>query len=58
MGCGAGDGQSRICDNRIDIEYELVDACEEPCELDDDRETLFPGVETDDIIPHDSRCAC
>jgi len=38
--------------------YELVDACEEPCEFVDDRETLLPGVELDDIILHDSRCAC
>ncbi len=57
-GCGPGDGQSRICDNRIDIEYELVDACEEPCTFVDDRETLFPGVQLEDIILHDSRCAC
>ena len=58
MGCGPGDGQSQICDNRIDIEYELVEACEEPCEFVDDRATRLPGVELEDIILHDSRCAC
>jgi hypothetical protein len=57
-GCGPGDGQSRLCDNRIDIEYELVDACQEPCEFVDDRETRFPGVDLEDIILHDSRCEC
>ena len=57
-GCGAGDGQSRVCDNRVEIEYELVDACEEPCDFVDDGETRFPGMDLEDIILHDSHCEC
>jgi hypothetical protein len=57
-GCGPGDGESRICDNRVDIEYELVDACQAPCEFVDDGETRFPGVDLEGIILHDSRCEC
>lgn len=59
IGCGPGDGASRICDHRIDIEYALVEPCEAPCELVDDRETRYPGVELGgDVILRGSRCAC
>jgi hypothetical protein len=58
MGCGSGDGVSRIDDNRIDIEYVLVEPCEPPCEFVDDRDTRFPGVDLGDVILRENRCEC
>ena len=57
-GCGPGDGDSRIDDNRLEIEYVLVDPCEPPCEFVDDRETRFPGLALDDVILRESHCEC
>lgn len=57
-GCGPGDGDSRIDDNHIEIEYVLVDPCEPPCDFVDDRETRAPALEGDDVILRESRCEC
>jgi hypothetical protein len=59
LGCGPGDGHSRICDNRLEIEYQLVQPCESPCELVDDREARSPDADLgDDVLGRPSRCAC
>jgi hypothetical protein len=58
-GCGPGDDNSQICDNRVEIEYELVQPCESPCELVDDRETRFPDADLgNDVITRTSHCTC
>jgi hypothetical protein len=57
-GCGPGDGESRIDDNRLDVEYQLVDPCEPPCAFVDERETILPGSELEGAILRDSWCEC
>jgi len=58
-GCGAGQDGSRICDNGLVIEYELVRRCDPPCTIVDDREDAFPGVEIgDDVILRNNDCRC
>jgi hypothetical protein len=54
-GCGPGDGQSRICDNQVAIEYVLEQPCESPCEIANDRDTRLPG---DDLILRQNHCEC
>jgi hypothetical protein len=51
-GCGDGDGDSRIEDNRLEIEYVRVEACEGACEIVDD------GEGAGDVLGWESRCAC
>ena len=58
FGCGEGDGHSRICDNSLTVEYELVTACETPCELAGDSIDGLPGAEPPHVIVGTARCDC
>lgn len=57
-GCGAGDGQSGICDNVLTIAYELVDACPAACELTGEAIDGLSDAEQGDLLGDNPRCTC